>query len=59
MNFLCLDEPEEVNFFGKIESKKYSMLSIDLWRCNGESHCKSEEEIDSAIAKHHMVVLYN
>ena len=56
----CLNEPSEVDFLANKEGfEKFSQLSIILNRCNGQSHCKSESEINNFIASHIIRVMYN
>ena len=56
----CLDEPSEVNFLAELaDIEKFSLLQIVLNKCNGQSHCKSEEEINYAIAVHYLRVVFN
>ena len=55
----CLDEPNQINLKANIFSNARNVLQISWYKCSGQTHCKSSEEIDKYINDHYIMLIFN
>ena len=55
---MCLDEGD-LSIYGDFTSAYASQLNIDLVKCKGQAHCKSEEEVEAFFKGKYIILLYN
>ena len=55
---MCLDD-KDLSIYGDFTSAHASQLNVDLVKCEGKDHCKSEEEVEAFFKGKFIIMLYN